>query len=357
MMATAPMPRALPLLVVAALAACASSRPHWVTTEYDPEWEPTGFGWRTARSRHFVVHGQADARTLELAVARFEETRLALASFLFGDTEVPLVEAVILPPRDFDEVASTHVDGLCVRGVGQNGSLLVVRHIENWRYADMLLAHELAHRFVAARYRHLPSWFDEGLASFLESVEVRERELRFGMAPTTASHFQLGGGVSFKQLLEARPEDLYGPAATAYYSTAWAIIHHLLTEQGGASLERFRRLLELLEATRGNPSGALQAFRQVYPEQTIVELEEAAMSRAVRTSMLGVVRIIDFPFERPAPPPVALASADTKRLRLLMNQVRARFEAYRRYPARKRRWRRSGSARRPPARAPARTRP
>jgi hypothetical protein len=49
------------------------------------DWE-LGGGWRTARSPHFIVHGQTTDRTLELAVVRFEETRLALASTFFPGT-------------------------------------------------------------------------------------------------------------------------------------------------------------------------------------------------------------------------------------------------------------------------------
>jgi hypothetical protein len=71
-------------------------------------------------------------------------------------------------------------------------------------------------------------------------------------------------------------------------------------KQGSASLERFGLLLERLEAMRGSSSAARQAFQEVYAEKTIAELEEGALSRAVRTSALGVVRVIDLPFEHPA---------------------------------------------------------
>jgi hypothetical protein len=311
------MSRAPVLLILALLAWSRPARADW----------DLGGGWRTARSPHFIVHGQTSARTLELAAARFEETRLALGSTFFPSTVVPVVEAVILPALDYHELLGSRTSGVFVRGIGLNGSLLVVRESENLRYAETVLAHELAHRFVHARYPRLPSWMNEGVATFLETVEVRQDALRFGDAPTTASHFELGGGVTFAELMSAQPADLYGLNAPAYYTTAWALTHHLLTGGADFPLDRFQLLLDRLNAAGGDSSRVREAFQEVYPERRLDEWEQTALARAARTSALGVVRVVDLPFSPPAAPAVAIDGADPARVRALMREVSMRYQA------------------------------
>jgi hypothetical protein len=313
------MSRAALLLILALLGWSRPARADW----------DLGGGWRTARSPHFVVHGQTTARTLELAAARFEETRVALGSTFFPSTVVPLVEAVILPALDYNEMLGSTTSGVFVSGVGLNGSLLVIRESQSLQFAETVLAHELAHRFVHARYPRLPSWMNEGVASFLETVAVREQALRFGDAPTTAIHFELGGGVSFAELMSAQPADLYGPNASAYYTTAWALTHHLLTGGSGFRLDRFQQLLEQLNAAGGDSNRVRAAFQDVYPERTLDEWEQTARSRAARTSALGVVRVVDVPFSPPEAPAVTIDRADAGRIRTMVRQVSLRYQAHR----------------------------
>src|SRR4051812_40164151 len=90
-------------------------------------WVNPGWGWVTARTDHFVVHGDTSRRTIDQALDRFEETRAALASTFFRGTEIPLVEAVILEGSDYDQVVGERSVGVFVPGVGSTGSLLVVR--------------------------------------------------------------------------------------------------------------------------------------------------------------------------------------------------------------------------------------
>ena len=108
---------------------------------------------------------------------------------------------------EYDAVAGRGSAGKFLPGLGATGSLLIVRHSESPTALDSVVAHELAHRFVDAAHPALPNWLDEGLASYLESADVRGDEVRFGAATRRSIHgFQAAGGVSFAALVRVAPE-------------------------------------------------------------------------------------------------------------------------------------------------------
>jgi hypothetical protein len=282
-----------------------------------------GSGWVTARSPHFVVHTNLPRALLEPVLQRLEATHEALTSTLFRGVEVPEVEAVLLDDDDYETIVGRSA-GAFFPGVGASGSLLVVRDSENPRWLEQVVAHELAHRFVDARHPDLPSWMDEGIAVFLETAEIRARAIVLGAAARHhRAHFAIGGTVPLAELAAASRTTFYGAAAGAYYSTAWAIVRHLLVGNGGAYHARFERLLDLLESAP-DPAAVLAAFSTVYPEISREELEAAAFAGASRSAALATDTLLTFP-HHPAPPPAfRTAPADRARVQALLEVVHAR---------------------------------
>lgn len=48
-------------------------------------------------------------------------------------------------------------------------------------HVDRIAAHELVHRLVAEKYRSLPTWRNEGVASYLETIQVRREQIVVGL--------------------------------------------------------------------------------------------------------------------------------------------------------------------------------
>lgn len=315
MAAVASLLRVLPFVL--ALVGCA----HGVGVTYGTK------GWVTKRTPHFIVHGD-DGRSLGHVVERLEETYAALAGTFFQQTQLPPVEAILLERETFDQVAGgSRAVGLFVRGVGASGSLLLVRDdSDDWRALSFVVAHELTHRFVAAQYPTAPLWMNEGLAMFMETVAVKDDSTTFGQMPgDSAAHFRYSGAVPFAQLIAASGQKFYGDAASSYYSTAWALIHYLVTGKRGANFGRFAPLLQRVNDAKGEPALIWLAFRELYAEQDVAALEEASASNASRFSFLNVNTVLEVPSRRPAPPAVISQPADAAQLDSMLSAV-----AYRR---------------------------
>jgi hypothetical protein len=286
-----------------------------------------GRAWVTARSEHFLVHTDTGSRSYRSILERLEEARAALETVFFRGTDIPVVEAIVLTAFDYESAFGSGSAGLFVPNLGRHGSVLVVKDSADPRFVDEVVAHELAHRFVARRYPKAPGWLHEGLATFLGTVEVRDDALLFGATPGNASaHFKIGGTVPFAQLLAATPADLYGPGGETYYSTAWALMHYLVTGHRGAQFTRFLPLLDRLDQAAGDPRLSLDAFRELYPEQTLVELEEGFAANASRLSTLGLNTILTVEVPRRPAPHISVGPADREALGGLSMAVKVRHE-------------------------------
>ena len=258
--------------------------------------------WETIRSRHFLVHTDAGRGGVDTIIARFEDTYQALSSTFFAGAKVRDVEAMVFADSaEYDRIAGRGTAGRFIPGLGPTGSLLVVRYHENRAQLERVVAHELVHRFADAVHPRLPNWMDEGIAMFLETVEVRDDEILIGESPRgTSEHgFADAGGVSFRDLVNAPLDRLYGNEARFYYAAAWAVVHHLMVGDGGRDRDRFSALLHALEQTQRAGRSAELAFTQVYPELSAARLD-AEVERLTRgLNRPGVEKLMVLPFRRP----------------------------------------------------------
>jgi hypothetical protein len=111
-----------------------------------------------------------------------------------------------------------------------------------------LFLHELAHVFNHHFFAILPTWLEEGLATYYETLQIQADRAVIGELPLTAMAFRpqshavivglgdKGGRMpTLDELLEMRPGDFYGQAAgggpARHYATAWALVHLLNSTQ------------------------------------------------------------------------------------------------------------------------------
>src|SRR5688500_11846914 len=176
---------------------------------HDPLAPGAANDWVTAQTPHFILHTDAGAGALQRTASRFEQTYAALAAMFRRGLAAP-VEALVFGDDDEYTALNGNTAGRFIFGIGRTGSVLVARNSDDRERLERVLAHELAHRFVRETYPRVPNWLSEGIASFVETVEVRSNQVVFGGAPREASHVEWSpGGVSFAELTSVDVETLY----------------------------------------------------------------------------------------------------------------------------------------------------
>jgi hypothetical protein len=283
-------------------------------------WIDPGSGWKTVTSKHFVVHTDSGGRTSREVVERFEAVHAALSMF-FSGTGIPRVEGLLFASEiDYEGVAGRSA-GAFVTWEGEPDGVLVIKEDEDRAWMDVVVAHELAHRFVAARHPQLPAWLHEGLATYLETARHQGNRLLIGGLPQSILHFELGGGVDLRTLSQANA-DFHGAGAGALYASAWAVVHYLANGAGGANHLRFRRVVAQMGDTPAGPEERLEAFARFFPEKTFDEIDAAAHVHARRMLTTRSEAVIVLPAVPPSPPTINSQPAEPTRVRNLCAEIR-----------------------------------
>lgn len=286
-------------------------------------WEQPGSDWTTVQTSHFVVHTDTPARTSRRILERFETAHGVLASVFFPGVQTRQVEALVLnDPNEYAELMGRS-DGAFVQGIGTNGRILVAKVTDD-DHLDAVLAHELAHEMVDRVFPNLPAWLDEGLATFLQTLQVEDGRLELGGFPDVGVlHYAFLETVSLETLFRASPSVLYGPRGGAYYATAWGLVHYLLSRRG--STASFGRWLTLVNQGGKGADAVRAAMAAAYPEATVDELQSAA-DRYVRQQVRqGSERVFVISYAAAPTPGVQITPGRTDRVRDLCMALRQRM--------------------------------
>jgi hypothetical protein len=216
----------------------------------------TGVGsWKQLESAHFVFMTDLGNREARERVAQLERSWTALA-----------VAYQIISPRRTHPGGKLRVIWLadCVELQGQNprirgfvGSSIVRR---GTRFAGMCelgvdhryrtLLHELAHRFNAHHFAGIPSWLNEGLAGFFQTVEIEDGSLVVGRQTQDRVHYRQAP-VKASRLAAMSWKEFRGLRGRRGYYSAWALVH-LLSNPSDGYLESLRAYLAAIAAGSGS---------------------------------------------------------------------------------------------------------
>ena len=187
-------------------------------------YQPSGDALEAGRDTEIFFHdldplyqgGEAIGAQLDLDLSELED-RLDLRAD--PGLQVVFTRDFADEPRAISARFARHVDGIYNRE----------RHLvmlEWQRGRDQLRAtmrHELAHALIASRYRNLPEWLNEGIATCCEPSKGSmkwERLLRF------AARLHERGPIPAAEVM-SRPVRAYGD-----YNDAWALCYSLLSLSG-----------------------------------------------------------------------------------------------------------------------------
>lgn len=303
-------------LMTAAVSSAGCHRLHLLA---DGTEDVHGTGWISLSMPHARLETNVRPERANAVAWVLEDAALALA-----DTFPPCVVTRPIPPVNVMLFASEweRPDGrsssMSGHYMGARGNPVVVepRIIASWgdeRTVSQVLAHEMAHHYIAYCYPTAPAWLHEGLAAFYETIDVRADETTVGRPPYRPAHLgergaRLVGGAVISSvrtrlvpppslLLAGSSDDFYvwddRRQAQANYAGAWALVHYGLLGPDPDARRRFRAFLEELTRAESDPR---VAFGLVAPDAP----SYAALDTAVRSYFSGG-RFLERTLARAAP--------------------------------------------------------
>ncbi len=256
-----PFARFASLVVACALPSCAA-------VVHQPLLAPEkgGPAWTAVTSEHFTLKSDLDQDDSERASAKLEEIFTALADFGFPSSQRPKLHIDVVYFRSHDDYAelAPKMTGGSFFPEGRHDFearpfvLIGGDFVQQTREA---LQHELAHLFVHYYYPQAPTWLNEGLARFMETMSLEDARVVFGRQSSHRRfwkgprqyHADPTGGTFLVPMSDApgpgelrrmSPADFYGDrdldprsseglhaaeTMAAHYEAAWTLVHMLLT--------------------------------------------------------------------------------------------------------------------------------
>jgi tetratricopeptide (TPR) repeat protein len=214
--------------------------------------------WFQAQSAHFSFVTDGDERETRKR-SQALETLHDILTVLSPDLRArKLQERPQLPSRVYLFTKGRSFQAYS-RHVGIEG--FFVRHPDGYYLAmdashedaDAIAFHEYLHQFLEENYPGVPSWLNEGLACFFQTLKREGLELRLGAAPAGYPQILKSSGLlPVARLLGVTPRSpdyTDEPARSRFYASAWLMTDYLMTrdEAGRAQLGRY---LDLIRAGR-----------------------------------------------------------------------------------------------------------
>jgi tetratricopeptide (TPR) repeat protein len=216
--------------------------------------------WIEVRSPHFQVFTDAGLTSGRAVALRFERMRQVFGWILMRADVRSGVPLTVIAFRDTAEFRRNlpswqgkpmSASGLCVRS---NDVDYILLDLSDPNAASATL-HEYVHAVLSANTAPMPLWYDEGVAEFFSTIEVRLQDVRLGRQPdyveAVLHDHKLLPAAAFLALAPSSPEN-NGQAApdfneagahqSLYYAQSWLTISWLVANHRLPAVNEYARL-------------------------------------------------------------------------------------------------------------------
>jgi tetratricopeptide (TPR) repeat protein len=230
--------------------------------------------WTSVRSKNFLLVGDASEKDIRVVATRLEQFRDAFSRLFAGaNFNSPVPTTVVVFKSDssykpFKPVYDGKIDN--VAGYFQSGEDVNYITLTSERGGEdpyAVIYHEYVHQLVANTLGrgNVPPWFNEGLAEYYSTFEVREdRKVYLGnIIPRHVQLLRESKLIPLRQLLEVNDYSLdrnKQEAKWLFYAESWALVHYLIQGNGGSRRPQLSKFLNLF--ARGVPLE--QAFAEAF---------------------------------------------------------------------------------------------
>lgn len=268
-----------------------------------------GSPWIELRSDHFLLHTDAGAGRASDLIAEMETAFSALEQYAFpyqpayrNVVDVTFFRGM----KDLTELGYPKFNGLYSSGLeGFTGQTSIVAAGQNTPTAyRQVLTHELTHRFIGYHFLSPPTWLNEGLAQYYESLFWQGDELVFGTHPLTGPQKERGRDVLFSyrvqpsevlsvpQLAALPSSAFYGPESHAHYVSSWSAVAALMEHDARPLFEKY--LDEVHAGQIAEPDALTHLMSGVRPD---------ALLARQRDLMSNIDRVVELRTLRGVKPP------------------------------------------------------
>ncbi|WP_052518903.1 DUF1570 domain-containing protein [Archangium violaceum] len=258
-----------------------------------------GSPWRALESEHFTLRTDLSSQEAHEAIVWLERLRAALLAAAWPEAHDRPMEKVTVyvlgKSRDFENLFPSRLDGLFSRNGGEL-SIFLHGSPATWRARGdegslSTVKHELAHYLNAYFLLRQPRWLSEGLAGFLQTLELSEdgKTATVGKPYPEAAvwmDYQLQL-VRNRQVLswsawsvfnwDSRKVDSYTPSQLyGYYATSWLFVHWLSNTRP----EGFAKY----QARLAKGTDPRQSFSEAFPDLRGADLDSMLLPYLLRGS-------------------------------------------------------------------------
>lgn len=181
--------------------------------------------WLRLENAHLVIFSLASPEETREAAEALESFRAASSALLRlrRPADAPKLLVLIFDDAsDLHEVCGGRAAG-CY-GVGPKGEGMAIRSGLDDETSRQVVRHEYVHALVRHHAWSLPSWFEEGLAEFLSTLEIEDDELVIGRPPARAAESVRRRG--FESLSTVLRRDYARDRSALAYFQYWTLVRH-----------------------------------------------------------------------------------------------------------------------------------
>ncbi len=236
--------------------------------------------WVTVRSPHFVVSTDAGEKRCREVAVRFEQMRLVFEKLLSNDkltSPVPLQILAFRNAKGFSQIAPSK-DGKPEAGIVgvflTGGDMNFIALDLSTESGFPIVFHEYAHSVLHANFRHLPLWFDEGVAKYYETAKTVQGHAQIGATPKYLDTFLYHRALlPVVDLFGVTNESkIYGENSDRrelFYDQSWVVVHYLFDKQ---KIGDFSKYMELTTNQHMPIPDAIHAAFHLTPKQFDYEI-------------------------------------------------------------------------------------
>lgn len=228
--------------------------------------------WIRVQSKNFTLVGNASERDIRNVAARLEQFREVISRLLpkarFSSAK-PMTVVVFKSDSSYKPYKTLYNGKPAnIAGYFQPGADVDYITLTSERRADSPYAtifHELVHLMVENSMQTAPAWFNEGIAEYYSTFEMRDDDTRARIGVPIAPHvFTLRQ--KFIPLNDLFQVDTRSPLynekdkQSVFYAESWALMHYLLLGNEGARRPQLGTFINLIS----NGKAVEESFRQAF---------------------------------------------------------------------------------------------
>lgn len=225
--------------------------------------------WRELRTDRILLVTDLDADDARERALEFERLGSALSE-LYGlvvtlrpAQPTPIRVIHLASCKELRRRYGEEVGGFVTQSIDFSRDRLIVTCDHDAGIRNELVVHELTHDLNHRYLADLPPWLEEGLATYYQTLQLRDGHAVVGLRPRMDARYWRGVAIlpSMQELVGMSQEQLVGLQARRGYFAAWKLTH-LLANGSEDYNRRFRKMV----AAFGEGKGKTDAFSAAFGE-------------------------------------------------------------------------------------------